>query len=90
MWLQICNILSDLAYILLHFSPGDPNYANRIPKELVMKYLKFPVFLCVLAVLTFPVFLQAMSEAEEPREVFHPQIRQTSGPVMVKGEMYAT
>ena len=55
-----------------------------------MKYLKVPVFLCVLAVLTFPVFLQAMSEAEEPREVFHPQIRQTSGPVMVKGEMYAT
>lgn len=50
---------------------------------------KLSIFLGVMLVLTFPVVLLAMSSAEEPGEVYHPQIREASGPVMVKGEKYA-
>jgi hypothetical protein len=55
-----------------------------------MRDIKLSVLLSVIIVLTFPVFLQAMSSATEPGEVFHPQIKETSGPVMIKGEKHAT
>jgi hypothetical protein len=54
-----------------------------------MKALKLSVFLGLLMVLILPFPLRAMSEAVETKEVYHPQIRKTSGPVTVKGVKYA-
>jgi len=54
-----------------------------------MGNLKKCLILVFLMTLSMPAVLSAMSGSGNPEEVFHPQIKETKGPVMVKGKMYA-
>ena len=47
------------------------------------------LLIIVFLLFCLPAGGAAMSSGEEPGQVFHPQIRETSGPVMVKGEKYS-
>ena len=54
-----------------------------------MRCLSGTLVLVAIIFLGFPGVLCAMSSSEEPGEVYHPQVRETSGPVMVKGAKYS-
>ena len=54
-----------------------------------MRFLSGTMVLAVSIVFSLPGVLCAMSSGEEPGQVYHPQIRETRGPVMVKGAKYS-
>ena len=54
-----------------------------------MKLFSGTMVLAVSIVFSLPGALCAMSSGEEPGQVYHPQIRETRGPVMVKGAKYS-
>ena len=54
-----------------------------------MGNVKRSLVLAFLMTLGLPAAVYAMSDAREPGQVFHPQIRETRGPVMVKGARYS-
>ena len=54
-----------------------------------MRSLVYMLVLAVSIVLSLPATVCAMSSAEEPGQVFHPQISEIRGPVMVKGAKYS-
>ena len=54
-----------------------------------MRFFSGTMVLAVSIVFSLPGALYAMSSGEEPGQVYHPQIRETRGPVMVKGAKYS-
>jgi hypothetical protein len=54
-----------------------------------MRFFSGTMVLAVSIVFSLPGALCAMSSGEEPGQVYHPQIMETRGPVMVKGAKYS-
>ena len=54
-----------------------------------MRFFSGAMVLAVSILLSLPGALWAMSSGEEPGQVYHPQVMETRGPVMVKGAKYS-
>ena len=54
-----------------------------------MNFVCKKIILALYFVLVLPTVLCAMSTADEPTQVFHPIVKETSGPVVVKGMKYS-